>query len=495
MQRNFRILIGIILVAVIAVYLDLPSNPGIPFVNREVKAYEGLDLQGGMQVMLEADMPNGQAVTSDQMDAAKDIIEERINGLGVSEPLIQRQGENRIIVELPGIKEPELAIKTFGQTGLLEFIDSATYIPEGTIIATSGYTPSSSQSGTDAKSTTTTANATTPTTGSATAAPTASGTATSAAAGTTTGAGSNTGTTTSTASPVYKTIMAGDKLKSAEVTFNQTTNQPEISFVLTDEGGKIFGSHTAANVGKYLAIVMDGKVISCPIIKTAIPDGKGVIEGKFTLAEAKSLVLQLKYGSLPVPLKVIENRTVGPTLGQDSVNKSLLAGIIGIAIVMIFMIVLYRIPGLLADIALLIYTVVVFALFKLIPVTLTVPGIAGFILSIGMAVDANILIFERTREELRAGKTLGAAIEAGFGRAWTSIRDSNISTIITCIILFWFGSNFGASIIKGFSLTLGIGVVISLFTAITVTRTFLRLLVSRSMAGKTHLFANIDQSS
>jgi preprotein translocase subunit SecD len=456
-------------VAVIAIYLDLPSNPGIPFINRDVKAVEGLDLQGGMQVMLEANMPDGQPVSSDAMEAAKGIIENRINGLGVSEPLIQRQGENRIIVELPGIKDPDLAIKTFGQTGLLEFVDTgSTYVPEGTLVNTSNFNIAIGQASANSA--------------------TASGDSAAASAAATPAAASGT-------TPTYKTIMTGSMLRSAEVVFNPNTNQPEISFTLTDEGGKVFGTHTAANVYKYMAIVMDGKVVSCPRINSAIPDGKGVIEGKFTVEEAKSLVLQLKYGSLPVPLKVVENNTVGPTLGQDSVNKSLIAGAIGIGLVMIFMIVLYGIPGLLADVALLIYTAAVFALFKLIPITLTVPGIAGFILSIGMAVDANILIFERTREELRAGKTVGSAVEAGFGRAWTSIRDSNISTLITCIILFWFGSNFGASIIKGFSLTLGLGVIVSLFTAITVTRTFLRLVMNSTFGRTAHLFRNIDQSA
>jgi preprotein translocase subunit SecD len=244
-----------------------------------------------------------------------------------------------------------------------------------------------------------------------------------------------------------------------------------------------------------MAIVLDKRVISCPTIKTPITDGSGIIEGSYTLDSAKALVIVLKYGALPVPLEVIENRTVGATLGADSVSKSLLAGAIGLIIVMVFMLVYYRLPGLLADVALIIYALVALALFKLIPVTLTLPGMTGFVLSIGMAVDANILIFERMKEELRAGKTLGAAIEAGFARAWTSIRDSNASTLITCIILYWFGMNFGASIIKGFALTLAIGVVVSLFTAITVSRTFLRLLVNTEYAKNLWLFGISERKS
>jgi preprotein translocase subunit SecD len=297
-------------------------------------------------------------------------------------------------------------------------------------------------------------------------------------------------TPTPTVAPptIYTTILTGRLLKSAEVGFDETGN-PQINFVMQkvgdqpqDDGPKLFADFTSQNVGKYLAIVLDKRVISCPTIQTAITDGSGRITGKFTLQEAKDLVIVLKYGSLPVPLEVVENRTVGATLGQDSVRKSLVAGAIGLLIVIAFMLIYYRLPGFLADVALLLYAAVVLALFKLIPVTLTLPGIAGFILSIGMAVDANILIFERTKEELRWGKTLGAAIEAGFARAWTSIRDSNVSTMITCAILFWFGLNFGASIIRGFALTLFIGVAVSMFTAITVTRTLLRAILNTEYA-------------
>jgi preprotein translocase subunit SecD len=231
----------------------------------------------------------------------------------------------------------------------------------------------------------------------------------------------------------------------------------------------------------FLCIVLDKIVISCPSIKSAIPDGQGVITlgGKATTDEASKLALQLRSGSLPIALKVAENRSVGPTLGQDSINKSIRALAIGMLVIVAFMLLYYRLPGVLADVALVIFVLVVFSLYKLIPITLTLPGIAGFALSVGVAVDANVLIFERMKEELRAGRRLDAAVEAGFDRAWPSIRDSNASTLITCIILFVFGMSYGASIVKGFALTLGLGVAVSLFTGIWVTRTFLRLVLPR----------------
>jgi preprotein translocase subunit SecD len=226
--------------------------------------------------------------------------------------------------------------------------------------------------------------------------------------------------------------------------------------------------------------VLDKKVISIPVINSAITEGQGVIQGKFTQDEANTLAIQLRYGSLPIPIKVMESRTVGPTLGEESLRKSFLAGIIGLSVVILFMLLYYRLPGLVADLALIVYALLTLALFKLIPVVLTLPGIAGFILSIGMAVDANILIFERMKEELRAGRNLQNAIDIGWSRAWPSIRDSNTSTLITSAILFFFGSQFGASMVKGFSLTLALGVLVSLFTAIIVTRTFLHLVLDNT---------------
>jgi preprotein translocase subunit SecD len=476
-ERNYMFLVGIIFLALIAGWIDLPDNPGLHVgpISKDIKVHEGLDLQGGLQVLLQADVPDCNAVPSDSMDAAKSIVENRINGLGVVEPLVQRSGACRIIVQLPGISNPDEAIKTFGGTGLLEFIDAGdTPLTEGAVVKTTG------------PSTVVVPGQPTPTPApeTPTVVPSPTAVVTSAASVTTTTGVTSTTPITSTTpvtATVYRTIMTGKDLQSASVAFQSTTNQPYIQFTLTSDGAKIFSDFTSKNVGKYLAITLDKRVISSPVIKSAITGGSGIIEGQFTLDQANNLVVQLKYGALPVPLKVVQSNSIGPTLGRDSVNKSIVAGAIGLIIVVLFMLLYYRLPGLLADMALTIYALLVFAVYKFgVPgifpyVTLTLPGIAGFILSVGMAVDANILIFERMKEELRAGRTLLLAIEAGFQRAWPSIRDSNISTLITCAILLWFGASFGASIVAGFALTLGIGVLLSLFTAVTVTRTFLRL--------------------
>ena len=466
-ERNYIFLVGIIFIALIAGWIDLPDNPGLRLgpISKDIKVHEGLDLQGGLQVLLQADVADCASVTDDSMEAAKSIVENRINGLGVTEPLIQRQGTCRLVVELPGISNPDEAIKTFGGTGLLEFVDARdTPLTEGQTVETTGL------------ATVVVPGQPTPTAAPATAtvhpSPTATITATSGVT-----------TTTPVTPTIYRTVMTGKHLQTASVSFEQNTNQPFIAFTLTSDGAKIFSDYTTKNVNKYLAIVLDKKVISSPVIKSPITDGSGIIEGRFSLPEAQNLVVQLKYGALPIPLKVVESNAIGPTLGRDSVTKSITAGAIGLIIVILFMLLYYRLPGLLANMALTIYALIVFAIYKFgIPgifpyVTLTLPGIAGFILSVGMAVDANILIFERMKEELRAGRTLMLAVEAGFLRAWPSIRDSNFSTLITCGTLIWFGASFGASIVAGFALTLAIGVVVSLFTAIFVTRTFLRLIM------------------
>jgi preprotein translocase subunit SecD len=462
-ERNYMLLVGIIFLALIAGWINLPDNPGLRLgpIIKDIRVHEGLDLQGGLQVLLQADVNDCNSVSNESMEAAKAVVENRINALGVTEPLIQRSGNCRIIVQLPGINNPDEAIRTFGGTGLLEFIDAGdTPLAEGQVVKTTGASTVAI-----------------PGQPAPTAVPTLAPVITS----------TTPLTVTAPITPVYRTVMTGKDLKSASVAFASQTNTPYISFQLSDDGGKIFGDYTSKNVNKYLAITMDQIVLSSPVIKSPITGGSGIIEGKFTLDEATRLAIQMKYGSLPVPLKVITSSTIGPTLGRDSVNRSLTAGAIGLIIVVLFMLLYYRLPGLLADIALVIYALVVFAIYKfgipgLFPyVTLTLPGIAGFILSVGMAVDANILIFERMKEELRSGRTLSMAVESGFNRAWSSIRDSNISTLITCAILFWFGTTFGASIVAGFALTLAIGVLISLFTAITVTRTFLRLIMDMNV--------------
>jgi preprotein translocase subunit SecD len=275
-------------------------------------------------------------------------------------------------------------------------------------------------------------------------------------------------------SPVYETIVSGTDLSDAYVGRDPLTGQPLVVFQLAGDASERFYEFTRDHIGQSMSIVVDKSVISSPVIRNAI-SGEGTIDG-MTAVEAENLATQLKAGALGVPLEVVSSRTVGPSLGADSLDRSLVAGIVGLATVALFMILYYRLPGVLSVIALLIYTTITLALFKMIPVTLTLPGIAGFILSIGMAVDANVLIFSRMKEELRNGHSLSRSIEAGFDHAWPSIRDSNISTMITCLILYWFGQYTGATIITGFALTLFVGVAVSLFSAITVTRTLLRTL-------------------
>ncbi len=416
-----------------------------PAEYRSLTIKQGLDLQGGTQVLLEAKPAADQQVTADDMQTVKTIVERRVNGLGVTEPLVQLQGENRIIVELPGINNPDQAVQTLKNTGQLEFVEigpsaNSPYpnIQDGVYVRTTN-----KDSVPD---------------------PAALG---------------------KIESPypdqVFKTIMTGRDLKDAQISLDQY-GAPYISFELSDAGAKIFGDYTAQHVGDTLAIVLDNVVLSAPNIKSAIPEGKGIIEGKFTQEEAQSLAVQMRYGALPVPLEIANRRTIGATLGADSVRQSIVGGLIGLSMVLLFMIVYYRLPGVLAALALLLYAGLNLALYKLIPITLTLPGIAGFLLSTGMAVDANILIFERMKEELRWGKSLAAAVEAGFSRAWTSILDSNLSTLITCLILIFFGRTFGAQSVMGFAVNLGIGVLISMFTAVTVTRTLMRAVFERSGA-------------
>jgi preprotein translocase subunit SecD len=269
--------------------------------------------------------------------------------------------------------------------------------------------------------------------------------------------------------------MTGKDLKSIAIAQGQFSSAYSIDFTLSTEGATLFGNHTAANVGKFLTITLDKRVISSPRIDSAITEGTGTITGDFTAEEANSLAVQLRYGSLPIPLKVVETRIIGPTLGEDSLQRSLLAGLIGFAIVILFMGIYYRLPGITANVSILLYAAILFAVFKLIGVTLTLPGIAGIMLSTGSALDANILVFERLKEELRGGRTLKQAFSQAWSRAWPSIRDSNIAALITSVILFWFGSAFGATIVKGFSLTLAIGVLISLFSSQYITHTLLAL--------------------
>jgi preprotein translocase subunit SecD len=470
-------LIVIAVLLVVAGWFAWPTNTqiniplGAASIQRDISVREGLDLKGGLQVLLEAD--NCAAATADGMTSTKTVVENRVNGLGVAEPLVQISGSCRIVVELPGLSNSEQALSLLKQTGLLEFVDTGSNsLQQGTVIQTDV-----AQTAPASSTTTTPGAGTSPATSVSTSAATSAATVAA-----TTGAGTaaptaapTTAATEAAVGPIYHTIMTGADLSSASVDTSQSGIV--VRFNLTDKGKNIFGQYTTANVGRFLTIVLDKHVLSSPRINSAITGGNGIIEGNFTQAEANNLALNLRYGSLPVSLHIAESRTVGATLGEDSVRKSIIAGAIGLAAVAIFMILYYRLPGVLAVLALLLYATLTFALFKLIPVTLTLPGIAGFILSVGVAVDANILIFERMKEELRSGKKLNSAVDEGFRRAWTSIRDSNISTLITCGILYWFGSQFGASIVKGFAFTLALGVAVSLFTAIIVTRTLLHVVL------------------
>ena len=496
----YRWLIPILIIVGVAIWIVLPTNPGIHIgsFHRDVKVVQGLDLQGGLQVLLEADLPPGEEATSEQMQTARDIIERRVNGLGVSEPLVQVAGANRILVELPGIGNPEDAVAVIKETGLLEFVQfgAQEFLTPGMIINTDyglSTEPEPETEG-DAEEPTATAEESPSPTATNTAEPAPEATASpdptaeseeSTPIAEATAQPSPTATeetvvpdaTPDAGDRIFHTAMTGAIIKDAFASRDQQTGAFVVAFELTDEGAVLFGDYTTAHVGERLGIVLDNRLISAPTINEPIVGGNASIRGNFTAEQANNLAVTLRYGSLPVALVTVETKSVGPTLGQDSLRKSTIAGFVGLLVVMVFMAAYYRLPGLLADLALLVYAIVTFALFKLIPVTLTLPGIAGFVLSIGVAVDANVLIFERMKEELRAGLRLERAIDLGFSRAWPSIRDSNLSTLITCGILYWFGNTFGASIVKGFSLTLALGVLVSLFTAITVTRTFLHVVL------------------
>ncbi len=471
----------IALMTISSVWVVLPGNTIDPFGwKKHVFVHKGLDLQGGLQVVLQANPPNGKSVSNDTLVGTMDTIKRRVNGLGVSEPLIQTRGSNQIVIELPGVNDPQNAVRVLQQTALLEIIDpKGQYLAPGTVVTTSLGGPSQvngSPTGTPG------ANGT-PSSGTPTAngTPAANGTPSAsqnsqATPGATPVAGGTSTNSQTPSGPVYQTIITGADLKDAYPTTDQV-GQLVVGFTLNSSGAQKFYQYTSTHIGQPMSIVIDKKVISSPQIQGAI-NGTGQISG-MTASEVRDLALQLKSGALAVPLEVVQSQVVGPTLGQDSIHKSIIAGLAGLTIVALFMILFYRLPGFLSVVALMIYTSVVFALFELIPVTLTLAGIAGFILSIGMAVDANVLIFARLKEELRLGHPVARAVDAGFDHAWPSIRDSNISTMITSLILFWFGRYTGASIIQGFALTLFIGVAVSMFTAIVVTRTFLRLLLTR----------------
>ncbi|MBI3273589.1 MAG: protein translocase subunit SecD [Candidatus Colwellbacteria bacterium] len=385
----------------------------------------GLDLLGGAHLVYEADLKGsgtlkGEYLTpsvnkADAMQGVRDVVERRVNFFGVSEPVVQVSGDDRLIVELAGIKDVNQAIQMIGETPFLEFkeeTDNARAILEA-------------QSKGERLN----------------------------------------------EEPFKSTGLNGQHLKRAQLVFESQTGVPQVSLELNSEGAKLFGEITKRNIGKLVAIYLDGVPISAPIVQSEIPDGRAIISGRFTPKEAKLLVTRLNSGALPVPIKLISQQTIGASLGAESLAKSLKAGVYGLIAVALFMILFYRLPGVISVVALGVYVLLVLAMYKLIPVTLTLAGIAGFILSLGMAVDANILIFARMKEEIAAGKSLNAAMHEGFGRAWLSVRDSHVTTLIGAVVLYAATT----SIVKGFALTLGLGVLTSLFTATIVTRSFLYL--------------------
>jgi preprotein translocase subunit SecD len=428
MRRAGPILIVVIgIIAVLVAFvpgLRVPDTTATDGQWRLLETKLGLDLEGGLRVEYQALPKDGQNPTPEAMGVIKDIIERRVNTTGVSEPVVVVQGSDRVVIELPGVSDVDSVRRLVGQTGQLDFV------PLGTTPATAGQ---------------------------------------------------------ELPRETYPPLFSGDQIQSASIGQDRNGGLA-VDFVLKggspESGAELFAKYTAEHIGEYFAITLDENVISAPVINGAIPGGTGQITGGglggFPSKEANELVTVLKFGSLPFPIAEVSSEQISATLGETFLNQTLLAGLIGIALVMAFMILFYRLPGVVAAFALVYYTIVVYAIFRLIPVTLTLAGIAGFVLSVGMAVDANILIFERMKEELRVGKSLPAAVEAGFNRAWNSILDSNVSSLITATILYAFGS----STIRGFALVLIIGVLVSMFSAIVVTRSILRVVVRQDWARK-----------
>lgn len=440
MKKPRKTLFLIFILTIIAAIIDIPKNlpikldwpikidttissPDIDIklgplqIRKKLDTKLGLDLQGGTHLVLEADMKDiAPQDRDDALESVRSIIDRRINFFGVTEPTIQtaKVGNSyRVIVELPGIKNINEAIELIGKTAQLSFREQ-----EGT-----------------------------------------------AAGQLATGAAEFFGFT-------KKTELTGKHLRRSRVDFDPNTGEPVVALEFNSQGAKLFEEITKRNVGRPVAIFLDDQLLSAPTVKEVITGGKAVISGKFSPQEAKNLSIALNAGALPAPVKIIQQGNIGATLGEAAVKGSLIAGILGLAVIILFMFFYYGRIGLIAGSALIIYTLLVVAIFKLIPVTLTLAGIAGFILSIGMAIDANILIFERMKEELRAGRKRATAMELGFDRAFPSIRDSNVSSLITSAILYWFGTGS----VRGFALTLAIGIMVSLFSSITVTRTLLRFL-------------------
>ncbi|MEH1839139.1 MAG: protein translocase subunit SecD [Nostoc sp.] len=453
-QRSLLILILVLIIAGITVIATIP----IPL---------GLDLRGGSQLTIQvkpsADIPK---ITERELEGVKKVVEGRINGLGVSEPLIQTVGSDKILVQLPGVNDPEQAERVLGGTAQLEFRTQKPNTETQLIAFQASRTELKGKQEELRKS--------------------------------------------NDKAAIVKNQEDLQKNNQAIAELFESTNPPLIGKYLKDaygeptqgnnwnvairfdqKGGELFANLTKnlAGTGRSIGVFLDNEVISAPTVgiefaATGITGGSAVITGRFTAQQANDLGVQLRGGALPVPVEIVENRTVGATLGKDSIQRSIYAGIGGLLLVLIFMLVYYRLPGLIADFSLIIYALLTYATFALLGVTLTLPGIAGFILSIGMAVDANVLIFERTREELRAGKTLYRSLESGFYRAWSSILDSHVTSLISCAALFFLG----AGLVKGFALTLALGLGVNLFTAITCSRTLLFLTLGFPNLRKPELF-------
>jgi protein-export membrane protein SecD len=466
MQQKYYIFIGVIILAILAGIFSYPNyvNNGINWLNGKlgwtipqfpVKNYVlGLDLQGGVQLVYQADLSQVQD-KSGSMSGLRDVIERRVNLFGVSEPVIQIQGQDRLLVELPGVTNVQQAIQMIGQTPYLEFDEQRDEADTQKILDKIKEVQTIQDKGGDVSKVKNWEMA--------------------------------------LQNPYFKpTDLTGKYLAKATVVFDQTTFKPQIQLKFNDEGSKIFEDITSRNIKKPIAIFLDGASIIdtngdgkidvqdlyAPIVQDKITGGTAVITGEMSTQKANSIASRLNSGALPVKIGApVSQETIGPTLGSVSLEKSLIAGIYGLLAVIVFMIVIYRLPGLLASIALIIYVALVLSLFKLIPVTLTLAGIGGFILSIGMAVDANILIFARMREEIKAGKSIEQAIDEGFKRAWPSIRDSNFNSLIVCLILFLVATSF----IKGFAFTLALGIFVSLFSAIFITRILLQVFISSKL--------------
>jgi preprotein translocase subunit SecD len=445
-QRAFIILIIVLIATSIVTLINLPLQLG-------------LDLRGGSQLTIQLQTtPEVPEITPEKLEGVRTVIDNRVNGLGVSEAVVQSVGSDRILVQLPGVNDPQEAERVLGGTAQLDF-RTETDNPEiqaqyqirqqelGELVFQAQLLQGEELTAQEAK------------------------------------IEAKRSEIAKLSEQLYtKSELNGEKLKTAGYQPSQQGTDWEVILEFNDEGGKLFAELTKsiAGTGRTLGIFLDNKLISAPGVSaeyasTGIMGGRATISGGggYTLEQARELALQLEGGALPLPVKIVENRTVGATLGQDSIRRSILAGISGLVLVLIFMAIYYRLPGIIADLSLVIYAILNLACFSIAGVTLTLPGIAGFLLSIGMAVDANVLIFERTREELRDGKTLYRSVESGFYRAFSSILDGNVTTLIACVALFWLGSG----LVKGFALTLGIGVVVSMFTALTCTRTFMLITV------------------